>query len=260
MDKYQEILVHERSKFYVIAEDQNGDFCNNFLNKNVSIREFNAKLTDTKSKIYRKELKIDDNLEIKQLDDINIKKYFLLLYNKNFENVKCTQHNKVIDAFTKMQDDITAYGIKLDFDNKIENIIIEFKYNMADPLTVKLDFQEADKNAYFARIEKVRHEDLVKKLSIAHSCGQDLVSIRFQNCSDNVKYTKISLFDDKKLLMGEFKVDEGMFYKSITNLAYGKYLYKVAQYDKNNNLIVETDFISFSLSAPYHGKPLVRIS
>lgn len=258
MDKYQEVLVNERSKFYVIAEDQNGDFYNNFLDKNIFIREFNEKLTDTKSKTYRKELKIDDSLEIKQLDDINIKKYFLFLYNKNFDSVKYTQHDKVIDAFTKKQDDITAYGVELDFDNKIENIIIEFKYNMADPLTVKIDFQEADKNAYFARIENARYENLVKKLSVSQSCGQDLVTIRFQNCCDNVKYTKISLFDDKKLLMGEFKVDEGMFYKSITNLAYGKYFYKVAQYNKNNNLIVETDFISFSLSAPYYGKPLVH--
>ena len=253
MDKYQEVLVNERSKFYVVAEDPNGNFCNDFLDKNISIREFNAKLTDTKSKTYRKELKIDDGLEIKQLDDINIKKYFLFLYNKYFENVRYTQNNKVIDAYVKTQDDMTAFGIVIDFDNRIENIIIEFKYNMADPLTVKLDFQEADKNAFYARIENARHEDLIKKLSISHSCGQDLVTIKFQNCSDNVKYTKISLFDDKKLLMGEFKVDEGMFYKSITNLAYGKYYYKLAQFDSQNKLIVESDFEEFRLSASNYG-------
>ena len=48
-----------------------------------------------------------------------------------------------------------------------------------------------------------------------------------------------------------------MYYKSITDLAFGKYFYKVHQYDKNDNLIVETDYISFSLSAPYYGKPFV---
>ena len=253
MDKYQEVLVDERNKFYVIAEDKNGNFCNDFLDKNISIREFNAKLTDTKSKTYREDLKIDDSLEIKQLDDINIKKYFLFLYNKNFENVRYTQNNKVIDAYVKTQDDITAYGIELDFDNRIENIIIEFKYNMADPLTVKLNYQEADKNAYYEKIENARIGDLVNKLSISHSCGQDLVTIKFQKCSDIVKYTKISLFDDKKLLMGEFKVDEGMFYKSITNLAYGKYYYKLAQFDFQNKLIVESDFVEFRLSAPNYG-------
>ena len=86
-----------------------------------------------------------------------------------------------------------------------------------------------------------------------------MVNIKFQYCNDNVSYTKISLYDDNKQLMGTFKVDAGMFYKSITNLAYGKYFYKVAQYDINNELILETDFISFSLSAPYYGKPLVCI-
>ena len=98
---------------------------------------------------------------------------------------------------------------------------------------------------------------IAKKLNITHVCGSDLVNIKFQNCSEKVVLTKISLFDDKKQLMGIFKVDEGMFYKSITNLAYGKYFYKAQQLDKENNVIVETDFVEFVIRAPYYGKPFV---
>ena len=68
--------------------------------------------------------------------------------------------------------------------------------------------------------------NLLKKLNITHACGSDLVNIKFQNCSEKVALTKIYLFDDKKQIMGTFKVDGDMFYKSITNLAYGKYFYK----------------------------------
>ena len=72
-----------------------------------------------------------------------------------------------------------------------------------------------------------------------------------------VASTQITLFDDMVQLMGKFKVDEGMFYKSITNLAYGKYFYKAQQLDKENNVIVETDFVEFVIRVPYYGKPFV---
>jgi len=47
-----------------------------------------------------------------------------------------------------------------------------------------------------------------------------------------------------------YKVEEGQYFKAIKDLAYGKYCYKVAQYDVNETLIAETDYIKFSLSAP----------
>ena len=101
---------------------------------------------------------------------------------------------------------------------------------------------------------------MLNKLNISHSCGQDLITIKFQNCNDDVCSTKITLFDDKKQIMGVFKVDEGMFYKSITNLAYDKYFYKIAQYDKNNSLLVKSDFVEFVIK-PHNnggGKMVVR--
>ena len=57
--------------------------------------------------------------------------------------------------------------------------------------------------------------------------------------------------------MGVFKVDEGMLYKSISNLAYDTYFYKVSQFDKFGNEIIETDLIQFRLIMPNYGKPTV---
>ena len=40
-------------------------------------------------------------------------------------------------------------------------------------------------------------------------------------------------------------VENGIFFKSITGLAYGRYAYVVKQFDKENNLLIETDHIEF---------------
>ena len=40
------------------------------------------------------------------------------------------------------------------------------------------------------------------------------------------------------------------FYKSINGLAYGTYAYVIKQFDKKDNLLLETEYIEFSLKAP----------
>jgi hypothetical protein len=46
------------------------------------------------------------------------------------------------------------------------------------------------------------------------------------------------------------KVSTEDFYKSINGLAYGTYSYVIKQFDKKENLLLETDHIKFSLKAP----------
>lgn len=259
MDKYQELLIDDKSKFYILAEDQNDKFYNAFINNQISLRKFNEKLTDCNSKTFRKEIKIADFIEIKQLEDIKIKKYFLFFYNKNFENIHFSYDGKSMEALKKSGEDLTVFGIQLNFDKKIENIEIEFKLNLADPLTINVEFIPADEKAYYRKEKEKEKQTLIEKMKVSHSCGNDLVTIKFSNCNKDVKNTKITLLDANKQLMGTFNVDEGMFYKSIINLAYGTYFYKISQFDKKDKLIVESDFIEFKLQAPnYSGRGMVR--
>ena len=59
-------------------------------------------------------------------------------------------------------------------------------------------------------------------------------------------------------MLAQYKVDEGAFFKSISGLAYGFYEYVVKQFGKDDKLLLETDKIKFSISAPnYVGKPIV---
>ena len=253
MDKYQEVLLNKGKTFCVFAEDEDNVIYNAFTSEQHAIRQVNEILTNYKSLRFRKNIKLVDHIELKQLEDINKKKYFLFIFNEYFKEVYYYKNGSKISALNKNGEGLTAFGIKIDFDEKISEITIVFKNDMAEPLTFSLKYVDADKDAYYDKIEQKNRQDKLTKLNVSHLCGNDLVNIRFQNCSENVSYTKILLFDDKKQPMGIFKVDEGMFYKSITNLAYGKYFYKVEQYDKEKKLIVSTAFIEFRIAPLYYG-------
>ena len=62
-------------------------------------------------------------------------------------------------------------------------------------------------------------------------------------------------------MLAKYKVNEDTFFKSISGLAYGKYEFILKQFDDKGNVLLETQKISFSISAPnYGGKPIVRIN
>ena len=63
------------------------------------------------------------------------------------------------------------------------------------------------------------------------------------------------------MLLARYKVDEETFFKSINGLAFGKYEFVLKQLDKDSNMLLETNKISFSITAPnYGGKPTVWIN
>lgn len=253
MNKYQQILLEKGHTFCVFAEDEDGAICDSFISNDYTLRQVNEKLTDYKNPQFKTEVKLVQPITLKQLEDINKKKYFLFIHNETFKTVYYIKNGTKIAALSKNGENLTAFGIKLDFDDKISDIIIEFKNDMAEPLTLSLEFIDANKDVYYDKIREQERQDKLSKLNISHSCGSDLIQIKFQNCNEKVAFTKISLYDDKKQLMGVFKVDEGMLFKSITNLAYGKYFYKLSQYDNNSNPIVESDFVECFVRPPYYG-------
>lgn len=229
-------------------------------------------LTDYKSKRYRTGIKLVQPIILKQQEDITKKKYCLFIHNETFKEVYYYKNSNKVSALSKTGEGLTAFGIELDFDDKISEITIEFKNDMAEPLTLSLEFVDADKEAYYAKIKQKETEEKLKKLNVSHACGNDLVNIKFQNCSENVSYTIIALYTFKdrpkngfngeteriRQLMATYKVEEGVFFKAIKDLAYGKYEYVVSQFDKENKLIVSTEFIEFKIFKPnYSGRGLV---
>ena len=108
---------------------------------------------------------------------------------------------------------------------------------------------------------------MLKTADIKVSTGADLVNIYFQPCCNKYDYTEIQLYIPKDFvtvggpygpvqkpstwsMIKKCKVDTEEFFKSINGLAHGKYSFILKQYDKNSNLLLETEHIEFSISAP----------
>ena len=112
---------------------------------------------------------------------------------------------------------------------------------------------------YNTKLARELNEELLKIANINVSTGADFVNIYFQPCFDDYVHTEITLYKDN-MMLAKYKVDEETFFKSINGLAYGKYEFILKQFDKDNNIILETDKISFSLVKPdYSGKPTIII-
>lgn len=201
----------------------------------------------------------NDALKVMQDKDITHNEYLVYIARNNsvIDKVDVFEDGKYGEPpqYTPMQflDGSTFYRkglvIKLDFNiQSITKIRVHFVDGLADPLEISIEYIPADREQYYQEKEQQRKLELIEKMNVKHSHGNNLITIRFQNCSDCIDKTRITLFDKSKQLMGVFKVEEGMFYKSIINLAFGTYFYKVSQYDKNDIKIVEADFIEFNLA------------
>ena len=156
--------------------------------------------------------------------------------------------------------------IRTDFNDRLDAIKIKFIKNIADDLEIPLTYQEADRQAYNDMQAALLKENSLRRAAIKHSVGESLVNIYFQPCADNYNHTEISLFIPDKTevktvggphgpvdredvlswsLIMKTTIENGIFFKSITGLTYGRYAYIVKQFDEANNVLFETDYIEF---------------
>ncbi len=215
----------------------------------------------------------NESLTIRQDSDITHTRYILLIASNSIEKIEICENGKYTEYAKK---DINEYPnilqqypkllqfnkkdfiIELDFETKsISKIKLHFVHDFADPLEIFIEYVDADKEAYYKKAAEEKRLELIKQMNIAHSCGQDLVTIRFKNCCDEAACTKIALYDGSKQFMGTFTVEQGMFYKSITNLAYGKFYYIIEQFDTDGNVLVTTDYIEFVIKRVGDGNCVV---
>ena len=194
-----------------------------------------------------------DTFILQQEEDIHSTKYTFGIYDNSLITKCFSLKNNKWQELEKSQPNL--FSCVLDFDDRVEKIKICFKDDMADDYVFSIVYQEADKEAYYAKQEQQKKDSLLKAAKISHSTGNDLVNIYFQPCCDEYERTEITLYKDSQML-AKYKVDDGVFFKAITGLAYGTYEYVVKQFGANNKLLLETNKIKFTLSRPnYGGRP-----
>lgn len=182
-------------------------------------------------------------VRIKQNEDISIKEY-TLASRYPFDYLCENEWRKS----SKMENRVWQIA-KFDWAVPIEKVRFLVDNEFVEALEINIEYEFADVEAYNKKQEQKRKNDLIEKASIKHSTGADLVNIYFQPCSSDYIRTEIALYRDG-LMLAKYKVDEESFFKSIGGLAYCTYSFVVKQFDKNDNLLLETEHIEFTVKAP----------
>ena len=182
-------------------------------------------------------------VRIKQNEDISIKEY-TLASRYPFDYLCENEWRKS----SKMENRVWQIA-KFDWAVPIEKVRFLVDNEFVEALEINIEYEFADVEAYDKKQEQKRKNDLIEKASIKHSTGADLVNIYFQPCSSDYIRTEIALYRDG-LMLSKYKVDEESFFKSIGGLAYGTYSFVVKQFDKSDNLLLETEHIEFTVKAP----------
>ena len=226
---------------------------------------------------YVNYLKEDDKLIITQDSDITIIDYVVSINDLEIDAIDKIEVLKE-DKWYEIHKNNTIY-IELSFVKKASQIKFSFKNNIADDYIINIEFIESDKEQYYAKKEQERKETLIKNTQIKHSTGPDLVNIYFQPCNEQCVKTEIELWIAKgkrenhhgmlayvprliggepEQLMAKYIIEEGIYFKAINSLAKGVYGYKIKQYDKDNNIIIESEFNYFDIG--FSSRPVGRVN
>ena len=235
-------------------------------------------------KVYNAQIDPTKKFVLKQEEDINLTKYQFIVFchteecplekvsihqQKKWTAVTRLVNNKEKQAILENADKMSGafkegssiFVITLDFENKIDKIKFEYKNGIVDPIEIKIEYVEANKDAYYERIAAKKRDDLLKKMSVTCKTGDSLVNVFWQNASNEVKKTVFELFLDNQQPIMKSELDSDTLFKSVQGLAYGSYLFRLTQLDASNNIIVQTDYIAFKLSRQggHGGKHVVVI-
>ncbi len=204
--------------------------------------------------------KLDEpKISFKQLEDIHITKYTAFFLMPSAEKVFVTlADDSEIECATSEKFGKQSFVFDLDFENRIKFIRIKIKDNIVDDIVLPVEFIEADKEKYYAKIAAEKRANLLKKASFSVATGESLINIRFQPVSDDFSYAKVELMDDSKLLLGKYKSEPDIFFVTIKDLAFGKYYLIVKQYNEKGEELVASDEMAVVLSRThYGGKPII---
>ena len=193
-----------------------------------------------------------DEFIIVQNADIFSAVYYLYIKHTAIESISSSVNDTLIDA--KKEGD--SFKIALDFDNKASETKISFKYEIAPDYIFKIQYKDANKELYYKRKkrekenqEAERKKSLDKTVNIEAHTGNMLVNISFNPCSYDCERTVIELYRTNRL-MAKYDVEKGVFFKSITGLAYGDYSFVLKQYNEKGNLIYESRIKRFCIEEP----------
>lgn len=182
----------------------------------------------------------DSELILIQNENYNITKYSLLIDDSLLQKI-------VVDGNEYKGE------IIIDFNTKINEIKFFFKNNLVDVIALKLSYVFSDREKYDLKVAVENREKMLKEMNPKIRIGNRVANIHWIGVTKNYDYmilTVFALIDDKEMLMEKNKVSNGVFFKSLIDLAPGDYKVSLEACDKYDNKIVDTNLF-FTMVDPY---------
>lgn len=222
----------------------------------------------------------NDTYVLNQDEDIFSTQYeFVIKTNSNIESCTCFVNGEWQNASKKG----TAFSVMLDFECRVEKIKLVFADGIVDEYIFSIQYVETDKEAYYQKQAENTRKAYIEAAQIKHSTGADLANIYFQPCCNDYKRTEIELWiadgkfaprhgmcvtfytpqltgGEAKQMIAKFNIEDGMLFKAINGLAVGVYAYKVRQFNKNDEMLFESDFAFFNIISTVGKGPIPRVN
>lgn len=203
---------------------------------------------------------VDDSIIVFDDRDITSKKYVLRLFVGMYVKVELYLNGKWVkyeNANYEIQENgkntnFNGVVAEIDLDKRPDKLKLIIPNAACDDIVLNIKYDVISEEDYW----KIQNspETLRRNMAVTYRTGDNLVNIYWKHAKENVVVlVRIDLYmgtPDSCQLMGKYKVSDEIFFKAIDGLAYGKYCFKVLQFDKDNNEIASTDFIEFSLNKP----------
>ncbi len=192
-------------------------------------------------------------LTITQNENYNITKYKVDLLGP-FEKVEYMMNGQTFTLYPEAG----QCTLDIDFNNEIECLKIFFGNEIVNPISISIIYVEADKKKYDDKIKAKERLQLELLAKVSVTTGESIINVRFQPVSKNYSYSEVILYTGTRQLMAKYKTPKDVYFHSIPNLAYGKYLIELIEYDNENNVIYKSEAKSAVIEKPEQYKGPIR--
>lgn len=192
-----------------------------------------------------------------QNPNYNITKYEFFVRNLVVSKVEHLIGKKYVEG--NRVDEYT-HSIEVDFTKKSNKIRIHFENELADPIVIPVEYVDADKEAYDAKVAEQLKYELAEKVNVQANASESIITVTFKPLNDTYSYSKVELYlanvkpgtspaTYDYQLMAKYKTEEDVYFHSIINLAYGTYAVVVVQYDSSNKEIYRSDYVRVTVKS-----------
>ena len=218
------------------------------------------------SDVYRGFQYENGTIEITQEEDYHRHEYSFTVFHPFLAEAYLLKGDSKVHGVAPMAG---VRHLTLDFDDKSESLILEFRDNIVNPIIIPIVYHDADRSAWDLKVEKDRREKERQIVDPKIATGDTLVNLYFNPFDNTYSHSVVSLYlrdsTNKQMpyrKLADYEVAPGKYFRSITDLAHGDYALVLKQFNSTNELIYESDYLEFKLSRPrvavYEGKPTVH--